>query len=152
LYGMSADIFRMKPEPTWLMGDIVAPAKSQVRFLVRGHGFDPEGITYSDFSQVDKLYIDRNQFQQVFFNLLSNAIKYALPEPREFRVEIYATVKDGYYRISCSDWGIGIDPIAAPYIFEEGIRGPAEQARHIEGLGLGLYIVGRVVEAHGGHV
>jgi signal transduction histidine kinase len=49
------------------------------------------------------------------------------------------------------DRGIGIDAETMPRIFEKFERGPASPA-HYGGMGLGLYIVRQIVDAHGGDV
>ncbi len=154
LFGFSSNPRPLKIERCYLMGDIVAPTKSQVRYLVHAHGFDLEGIRYSDFEEIPRLFIDKNQFQQVFFNLFSNAIKYSLPEPREFNVFVDARhdVARRCFVIDCIDHGVGIAKNFSNYIFGEGVRGPFEQAGHVEGLGIGLFVVRQVVEAHGGRV
>jgi signal transduction histidine kinase len=89
---------------------------------------------------------DRARLEQVVTNLLSNAIKYGAGAPIDVRVW-----RDGARaRLSVRDRGIGLDAAEASRIFERFER--AVSARHYGGLGLGLYIVSRIVEAHGGSV
>ena len=57
-----------------------------------------------------------------------------------------------YYCIFFSDWGPGIAVGAEKYIFEEGVRGTDELNRYVSGMGLGLWVVREVIEAHGGYV
>jgi signal transduction histidine kinase len=151
-YGFKEGRLRLEPKPTYLMSEVIAPAVRQVRFLLEDKGFDPAGISYSNFEEIPRLYIDRSQFQQVIFNLLSNAIKYAYNDPRQFRVEIVPTVEGEYYRIACRDWGPGIAEGYDRAIFEEGVRGPSGVNRMVSGIGLGLWVVRRLIAAHGGHV
>jgi signal transduction histidine kinase len=151
-YGLKEGRLRLDAKPTYLMSEVVAPAVRQVRFLLEDRGFDSAGITYSNFEEIPRLHIDRNQFQQVIFNLLSNAIKYSYNDPRQFRVEIATAVEGDYYRISCRDWGPGIAEGYEKAIFEEGVRGPSGVNRMVSGIGLGLWVVRRIVAAHGGQV
>jgi signal transduction histidine kinase len=89
---------------------------------------------------------DRARLEQVVTNLLSNAIKYAAGAPVDVRVW-----KEGDgARLSVRDRGIGIAPSETSRIFEPFER--AVSSRHYGGLGLGLYIVRRIVESHSGRV
>jgi signal transduction histidine kinase len=88
---------------------------------------------------------DRLRVEQVVANLVTNAAKYAPGSPVNVRVEGDATSA----RIEVRDEGPGI-PLAA----QERLFRPFERARTTEasGLGLGLFIVRQIVEAHGGTV
>jgi PAS domain S-box-containing protein len=89
---------------------------------------------------------DRLRLEQVLVNLLSNAARFGAGRPIEVRVE-----GDGRTaRLSVRDEGIGIDPQMHGRIFER--FGRAVSVLHYGGLGLGLYIVRQIVEAHGGMV
>lgn len=87
---------------------------------------------------------DRARLEQVIVHLLSNALKFGEGRPIEISVE---GGKDTA-RLSVRDQGIGIDPRAQQVIFRR--FGRAVSARHFGGLGLGLFRVRQIVEAHGG--
>jgi PAS domain S-box-containing protein len=89
---------------------------------------------------------DRLRVSQVVTNLLSNAVKYGAGKPIEVT---YGPVPGGA-RLVVRDAGIGIDAADQRQIFERFER--AVSSRNYGGLGLGLYIVKRIVEAHGGTV
>jgi PAS domain S-box-containing protein len=89
---------------------------------------------------------DRLRISQVATNLLSNAVKYGAGKP----VEVTFGERDGRAWLVVRDQGIGIDPAEHRHIFERFER--AVSSRNYGGLGLGLYIVKRIVEAHGGLV
>jgi PAS domain S-box-containing protein len=91
-------------------------------------------------------YWDRLRVSQVVTNLLSNAVKYGGGKP----VEIEFGPRDDRAFLVVRDHGIGIDPADQPQIFERFER--AVSSRNYGGLGLGLYIVKRIVEAHGGTI
>lgn len=91
-------------------------------------------------------YWDRTRLEQVFTNLLSNAAKYAAGKPVEVIVE--GGVKSA--RVIIRDQGIGISPENHERIFKRFER--AVSATEISGMGLGLYIVRRIVEDHGGTI
>lgn len=90
--------------------------------------------------------VDQELVRIAVINLLSNAAKYA-PEHSTIRVVVSPAERD--LSIVVSDQGPGIDPAEATRIFDQWHRAPRETQ---PGLGLGLYIVSRVVELHGGRV
>lgn len=89
---------------------------------------------------------DRVKLEQVAANLLGNAIKFSAGKPVEVAVEERGPTAALVIR----DHGIGIAPDRLPHIFGRFERGVS--AREYGGLGLGLYIVRAIVEAHGGAV
>ncbi|MCL5961202.1 MAG: sensor histidine kinase [Chloroflexi bacterium] len=90
---------------------------------------------------------DPNQLERILMNLLTNALKYS---PRETKVLIRAKTLDDQVDTSITDRGIGIPPEELPHVFERFYR--AAGVRKTEGLGLGLYITRKLVEAQGGRV
>lgn len=89
---------------------------------------------------------DRSLLDQVVSNLLSNAIKFGAGKPIELRTGEHA----GTAWLSVTDHGIGIDPASQGQVFDRFAR--AVSARHYGGLGLGLYISRKLVEAHHGTI
>jgi signal transduction histidine kinase len=87
---------------------------------------------------------DRLRLEQVVTNLLSNAGKYGRGRPVRVRVE----EAPGLARLSVRDEGYGISLEEQARIFHRFQR--AEATRHIQGLGLGLWICRQIAEAHGG--
>lgn len=155
----NADLFRYsseglptRVEPTLLMAHVVAPAVNQVTMLLQERGFSANRIKYEQFEQIPRLWIDRNQFQQVIFNLLSNAIKYCYDDPSSFAVEIEGEKRDKAFVIKFCDWGPGIERGLEEAIFGEGFRTPGAAKRNVTGDGLGLWVVRQVIEAHGGTI
>ncbi|BDG10539.1 sensor histidine kinase [Anaeromyxobacter paludicola] len=90
---------------------------------------------------------DGERLDRVVSNLLANAIKYAPGGAATLRVD---RLPDGRGRLQLQDDGPGIPPEVQERIFERFER--ADGRRGIAGLGLGLYIVRQIVEAHGGSV
>jgi len=89
---------------------------------------------------------DAARIEQVISNLLSNALKYGRGGP----VSIVARGADGRASIEVEDHGIGIAPEEQERIFGRFER--AVSSRHFGGLGLGLWISRRLIEAHGGTI
>jgi signal transduction histidine kinase len=92
------------------------------------------------------LSCDPARLDQVVSNLLSNAVKYGRGRP----IRVSVRQVDGRGRIEVEDRGIGIAPDDLGRVFERFER--AVSVRHYGGLGLGLWIVRRLVEAHGGTI
>lgn len=97
--------------------------------------------TESVVGRWDPLRID-----QAAANLLTNAIKYGASKP----IEVTVTHENETARFSVRDHGLGIPEESLERIFERFER--VAPLRHFSGFGLGLWIVRRVVEAHGGRV
>ncbi|HEY1230115.1 MAG TPA: HAMP domain-containing sensor histidine kinase, partial [Ramlibacter sp.] len=90
---------------------------------------------------------DAHMVEQILDNLVNNAIKYGGGTP----VEISA-VRDGdAVRFRVTDQGPGIDERQRAKIFDKFERVVSTSA-YQSGFGLGLWIVGRMVAAHGGHI
>jgi PAS domain S-box-containing protein len=97
------------------------------------------------------LYVeaDRTRLVQIVGNLLTNAAKYT---PHGGRIELSADSNDGDVRISVQDSGVGIDASALGSIFDMFAQVPGHVHRAQGGLGIGLSLVKRLVEMHGGTV
>lgn len=89
---------------------------------------------------------DRTRLEQVVTNLLANAIKYGARRPIRLTLSRLGPVA----RLSVEDQGIGVAHEHQELIFDRFER--AVSTRNYGGLGLGLYIVQKIVQAHGGLV
>jgi len=97
---------------------------------------------------IPPLYTDREKLRQILLNLLSNAAKFTV----DGEIRVSAWPKNGSLTLVVSDTGIGIEPEALTYIFEEFRQaGPPGPARH-GGTGLGLAIAKRLVHVLGGEI
>jgi signal transduction histidine kinase len=97
---------------------------------------------------VPPVAVDSFRFDQILTNLLDNAAKFS-PADAPVRIEL-SREADGA-RLSVVDRGSGVPPEDLPHIFERFHQGRDARARRT-GLGLGLYIVKGLVEAHGGTI
>jgi signal transduction histidine kinase len=99
------------------------------------------------------IMIDRFSMECVIQNLLSNALKYSADQ-RAIRVSTGKEKSRAGLRvwIEVQDQGIGIDPDEQSAIFQPFRRGRAAMERSLPGSGLGLSLVERIVQAHGGTV
>ncbi|MCF4967705.1 hypothetical protein CV014_11550 [Nostoc sp. CMAA1605] len=101
-----------------------------------------------------KFYIDERRICQVLINLLNNAVKFT-PESGSITLEVIfpsATKGQNYLQIAITDTGIGIAPEHFQKVFEPFIQIDSKLNRNYEGTGLGLALVKRIVELHGGEV
>ena len=89
---------------------------------------------------------DRPRLEQVMTNLLANALKFAPGKP----IDIAVSAERGLARLEVIDRGIGIATARQGLIFDRFER--AAPVANYGGLGLGLYLSRRIVEAHGGSI
>lgn len=92
---------------------------------------------------------DARRLKQVVVNLLSNAIKYT-PEEGELGLSVTAAEEEKIVRISVWDKGMGISPADMKRLFQPFVQLDGSLARQQTGTGLGLVLVKRLVELHGG--
>ena len=97
--------------------------------------------------QRDKVRLSKKDFASILYNLLSNAIKYNDPS-RLCEVHISTEGQDGFFILTVSDNGLGMRPDFKEKIFKMFKR----MHDHVEGTGIGLYIIKRIVENHGGEI
>ena len=93
------------------------------------------------------VHADRVRFRQVFVNLIDNAVKFRSKE-RALRIEVGCRQENGFWRFHVADNGIGIAVHYHEQIFAPFRRLHSE----IEGVGIGLALVKKIVEHHGGRV
>ncbi|MBI3650510.1 MAG: response regulator [Acidobacteria bacterium] len=92
---------------------------------------------------------DSTRLQQVVWNLLSNAVKFT---PTKGEITISLRRAEATMQLQVQDNGQGISSAFLPYIFDRFRQADGSTTRKQGGLGLGLSIVRRVVELHGGTV
>jgi signal transduction histidine kinase len=107
------------------------------------------------------LLIDERRIRQALINLLNNAVKFTPTGGGSVTLEVKQqpsvldkttdTTQD-YLQISISDTGIGIAPENIQKLFQPFIQIDSALNRKFEGTGLGLALVKRIVELHGGYV
>lgn len=112
-------------------------------------------FTHEDLVVHHNVYCDPTKIREVFMNLLSNAYKYTKPGGKvHVRLRELPSDREGYafFETSVSDTGVGMSAEYLTHIFEEFSRENTSTANKIEGTGLGMPIVKRLVELMGGTI
>jgi len=104
-------------------------------------------LTYKK-TTLPEVEVDIDKIKDVLLNLTDNAIKYT----EKGSVTISATTDEDSVHVIIQDTGIGIDPVEAKNLFSKFVRGSEIARVNPNGSGLGLYIVKKVVEGHGGNI
>jgi signal transduction histidine kinase len=121
-----------------IVNEVVAEFKERVSSI---------GGTVSLADTFPSVYADRMRIKEVMTNLIQNSIKYR-DETRPLSIEIGYQLSKDEVVFFVSDNGIGIDANETEKIFDLFYRGTADG----EGSGIGLAIVKRIIEAHGGRI
>ncbi len=95
------------------------------------------------------LEVDPTRLEQMVANLLNNAAKYS---ENGGRIRLRTEIRDATFIITVEDTGIGIEPERLPMIFELFAQEDCSLARSEGGLGIGLTLIKKLVELHGGSV
>ncbi|MBI4283345.1 MAG: PAS domain S-box protein [Chloroflexi bacterium] len=95
------------------------------------------------------VYADKVRVERVLHNLIENAIKYS---PQGGEVRVFAHQDGNSLVVGVSDQGIGISPADQLRLFQPFQRLETPALQGIKGLGLGLTVCRRLVEAHQGHI
>lgn len=118
------------------------------RLLAQSAGaLDTARVRLEIAPEMPRASADPARLERILVNLIGNALKYS---PQGAEVRVAAAARDGEIVVSVSDGGPGIDPEDLPRLFDRFYRGRRTQGA--DGLGLGLYIVQMLVEAHRGRV
>jgi signal transduction histidine kinase/PAS domain-containing protein len=94
-----------------------------------------------------EMEVDSQRLRQVMFNLLGNAVKFSNDGGS---ISVGAEVRNSDLLVQVTDQGVGIAEEAMTSLFEKFYQ--AKNPVKVGGLGLGLYISKRIIEAHGGRI
>jgi signal transduction histidine kinase len=92
---------------------------------------------------------DSTRLEQITSNLIDNALKYT---PSGGRVEVRTWTENDDVVLSVRDTGVGISADLLPHVFEVFVQGTSTLDRSQGGLGIGLSLVRRMAELHGGAI
>jgi signal transduction histidine kinase len=157
---MEMGTMRLDLASTWL-GDIVARAFSAASIPAERASVH---LLQELEEGLPRVLVDADKIQQVLINLISNAIKFNRPSGhvtvraelapmrRPFEEDFFGEEIADALRVSVSDTGIGIPEDQLGRIFDAFYQVDSSSTRQHGGAGLGLSIVRKLVEAHGGEV
>jgi PAS domain S-box-containing protein len=100
-----------------------------------------------DFSQCPSIRFSKKNLRSIMYNLVSNAIKYHSAEREPF-IRVSSKVEQDFCVLTVEDNGLGMDLSQESKIFSMFKR----LHDHVEGSGIGLYIVKRIIENSGGEI
>ena len=107
---------------------------------------EADAIITTDLQVKDILYARKN-LRSIIYNLVSNAVKYKSPDRRP-RINVSTYQRDGFVVLEVQDNGLGIRKEQQHKLFTMFKR----LHSHVEGTGIGLYIVKRIIENNGGRI
>ena len=128
--------------------DYFADCSEEVGLELETRGIE---LVYANYVEKDVMVIaDGEQIRRVIHNIISNAIKY-MDKPKGI---IQIRIKDvgDFIQIEIEDNGKGIGPKDLPYIFDRFYRTDVSRNSSKGGSGIGLSIVRKILEDHGGKV
>jgi CheY-like chemotaxis protein len=108
-------------------------------------------IDYERSPDAVMIFADSKRLKQVLVNLLNNAVKFT-PENGTVKLEVSMNVAGNFMEFSVADTGIGISPENQQKLFKPFVQVDGSLSRQYEGTGLGLSLVKKLVELHGGSV
>jgi PAS domain S-box-containing protein len=108
-------------------------------------------LRYESDPLVSNLYADPRRLKQILVNLLTNAVKFT-PERGQVILRVHASPDENLVQFSVIDTGIGIAEKDLPKLFKPFQQVDSQLNRQFEGTGLGLTLVEKLTDLHGGSV
>jgi two-component system, OmpR family, sensor kinase len=135
---------RIDPKPVQI-SELLSSLSYDYRFIADSHGIKievrlPEGLVIQG---------DEVKLRRAFSNILDNAVKYNVDGGR---IELSGDISPAGLTVTVTNTGAGVDKEEIPKVFEQFYRFEKSRSQKYGGSGLGLSIVKRIVELHGGEV
>jgi two-component system, sensor histidine kinase LadS len=127
-------------------GSVVSSAFQRARDLLNGPAIR---LSMDPRAAASSIMADAGMLELAVINLLENAVKYTMLKG-DASVDLSLTVQGADIVIDVTDRGIGIPAGDLPRVFANATRG--SNAESVEGSGLGLFLVEKIVKAHDGRV
>ncbi len=142
---IDAGKFTIQPK----MVDVTALCQSSLAFVREQAARKSISLHYQEDQAVSRIHADPLRLKQILVNLLTNAVKFT-PSGGQVSLQVHADTAGDRIQFSVTDTGVGIAPDDWDRLFQ-----PFEQADKIAdhrsgGLGLGLALIQRLIDLHGG--
>ncbi len=124
---------------------------SSLNFIKQLAGKKSITVEYFPSPDASTIQADPKRLKQVLVNLLNNAVKFT-PEHGHVKLEVNADPHAGIMYFTITDTGIGILPEDLQKLFDPFVQVDSSLSRQYEGTGLGLTLVKKLVEMHGGGI
>ena len=109
------------------------------------------GLSYFNYATADTMIIaDPEQLKKVINNIVSNSVKYMDKEEKIIHMQVQES--GDFIHVAIEDNGRGIAQKDLPLIFERFYRADAARTSSAGGSGIGLSIVKKIIEDHGGRI
>ena len=132
----------------------LSTARTDLTEIVRGcvdeRGREEPGVQLEGGDTPRSAVVDAERIRVVMGNLLTNALRHSDPEGPPVRVVVRGADED--ILIAVHDCGVGIGEEDLPRVFEPFYRVDRSRSKDTGGYGIGLSLVKRIVEAHGGTI
>src|SRR6266540_4988462 len=138
-------VMQLKKEPVLIEGVVRSAIDSQAALIESAR----HALTVELPAEPVVVDADPTRLEQIVSNLLNNAAKYT---PAGGRIAVSVERRDREVGIHVKDSGHGIPPALLPRVFDLFVQAEQSLARSQGGLGLGLTLVKKLVELHGGSV
>ncbi|MEZ0323783.1 MAG: HAMP domain-containing sensor histidine kinase [Hydrogenothermaceae bacterium] len=127
--------------------ELLNEVKAIIEPLAKGKGLD---FQIKNLCDDKNCYVDRTLLKQVLINLLSNGVKFTSTGGKvELEVKEYDESK---VQFSVCDTGVGISEEDIKKLFQPFVQLENPMQKSVKGTGLGLVIVKKIVELHGGNI
>ncbi len=131
--------------------DVDALCRSSLAFVKEQATRKFINITYVKEDTMSEIYADPRRLKQILVNLLTNAVKFT-PAHGQVTLQVKADVEQDLVQFSVIDTGIGIAPEDLGRLFTPFVQVDSNLNRQFEGTGLGLALVQKLTDLHGGSV
>ncbi|MCB0027002.1 MAG: hypothetical protein KDE28_03780, partial [Anaerolineales bacterium] len=128
------------------IGDLLQAAVSGHQLTEHSHDFS---MVYNRPDSSPMVLADQERLTQAVDNLINNAIKFS---PEGGTIVVGLQELDFEVQVEVSDQGIGVEKDKQERIFDRFFQADGSPTRSYGGIGIGLAIVKRIVEAHGGRI
>lgn len=131
--------------------DVAATVQSSLQFVKQQASKKQIDLSVTVDESLRTIQADELRLKQIFVNLLTNAVKFT-PERGRVEVEVRADWSTRVAHVAVRDNGIGIAPEQLNRLFKPFVQLDSKLSRQHSGTGLGLSLVARLADKHGGSV